>query len=290
MTYTLTLNPNLVTRDVDQANIPNAAGNSDWQAYQKWLGAGNTPNPAPAPTLGAQAATYLAGGLTIASEENPLLNGTYDVLPPHNHTINAIITSIANDSGLPLGLGQVAIFDKSGQQHLFGTQEISDFAVAVRDFVQGVNLYVGGQADALPPNNVALESTALPANTAPPIVEQSGGELNCSQGDWSGVPKSFNYAWRMDWTTSVGEDAPTYVLVVPDDVGHEFNCVVTASNVLGSAQASSNSVTAVDPSSREKESKHGTTPSKNSGHHSGHHPAEAPSKPRAGHSPAPKRG
>lgn len=43
MTYTL-LGTNAVLRS-DGAIIPDDAGNVDWQAYQTWLAAGNTPTP-----------------------------------------------------------------------------------------------------------------------------------------------------------------------------------------------------------------------------------------------------
>jgi hypothetical protein len=38
-----------VLRDADSAYIPNDLRNADWQAYQLWLAAGNTPNPYVAP-------------------------------------------------------------------------------------------------------------------------------------------------------------------------------------------------------------------------------------------------
>jgi hypothetical protein len=38
-----------VTRASDGAVIPNDPRNADWRDYQVWLGAGSTPDPAPAP-------------------------------------------------------------------------------------------------------------------------------------------------------------------------------------------------------------------------------------------------
>ncbi len=57
MTYTSiqgavpgTARPDMIRRDADGAIIPADPQNIDWQAYQAWLEAGNTPAPVePAP-------------------------------------------------------------------------------------------------------------------------------------------------------------------------------------------------------------------------------------------------
>jgi hypothetical protein len=43
--YTQQVNPNVILRLPDQANIPNDPENTDWQAYQVWLSEGNQPLP-----------------------------------------------------------------------------------------------------------------------------------------------------------------------------------------------------------------------------------------------------
>lgn len=60
MTYTLIANSTAVRRDSDGAFIPADPVNTDWQAYQAWLAAGNTPNPVPAPTAAEAWAAYQA--------------------------------------------------------------------------------------------------------------------------------------------------------------------------------------------------------------------------------------
>jgi hypothetical protein len=200
------------------------------------------------PTIEQETAAYLGGGLTVTSDD-PSINGTYGVVSPQNLNINSIITSLANGNGLPLSISQVTVFDMDGVPHQFATQEIVAFSVAVRDFVQGCRLYAHGQADSLPPNTVQIESLALPVNTTAPVVAQTIGVLTCTQGDWDGVPKNFDYEWRSNWVTTVGTDSPTYVIDAANDVGQTFDCIVTASNIFGAVQAASNAIVVVDPSS-----------------------------------------
>ena len=154
MVYTLTPYPNLVIRDADKASIPNHPASSDWQAYQAWLSAGNTPTPAPPPSKTAQAAAYLAGGLTVnfTSGAAPL-SGRYACVPPWNHNINAIATSQAYDSSaLPGGLTTVMISTMDGQVKEFAKSEFKLLMRAIRDFVYACQLYVMGQVANLPPN------------------------------------------------------------------------------------------------------------------------------------------
>jgi hypothetical protein len=68
MTYQLTQN-NLILRIADNAFIPPAEGNTDYQAYLKWLSEGNTPEPAPVPPPAPVLTTEQkleAAGLTVA--------------------------------------------------------------------------------------------------------------------------------------------------------------------------------------------------------------------------------
>ena len=44
--FKLTQDPNTVLRMTDNAFIPKDPANTDYQAYLKWLAAGNTPLPA----------------------------------------------------------------------------------------------------------------------------------------------------------------------------------------------------------------------------------------------------
>ena len=105
MTYTLIANSSSVVRDSgsELCTIPPDPGNMDWQACTRrgCGGKGNTPNShCRGSRLRRKLLNFLIKGLTITSTGNPALNGTYSVIPPYNHTINAMLTSPPSPMGL----------------------------------------------------------------------------------------------------------------------------------------------------------------------------------------------
>ena len=64
------------------------------------------------------------------------------------------------------------------------------------------------------------------ASAKPPIA---GTVLSCTTGNWVGTPTSYAYQWKKDGV-NIGTNANAYTLLAGDVGGHQFTCVVTASN------------------------------------------------------------
>lgn len=104
----------------------------------------------------------------------------------------------------------------------------------------GVDVLVTDPTDA-PPADTPPTNTAAPSIIGTPTT---GSTLTCSDGSWTGTA-TITYAkqWKRDGVAISGQTSGTYVLQVADE-GHAITCTVTASNSVGSASATSNSVTA----------------------------------------------
>jgi hypothetical protein len=93
-----------------------------------------------------------------------------------------------------------------------------------------------------------LGANSAPVNTAPPTISGSavqGQTLTASPGTWSGTPApTFTYQWQRcdsgggNCVAILGATSPTYMLGV-SDVGSTIRVVVTGTNSVGSAAASS---------------------------------------------------
>ena len=159
--YKLTATDKVVIRTVDGANIPNNPANIDWAEYQKWLAAGGVPDPY-VKTRRQEANEHLANGLTVNFPVDQPGVGTYSVVTPNNLNINSIATNLAVNKQFPNNASDVAIFDKTNNQHKFDKKTYPVFAKAVAEFVHNANLYAQNQVDVLPPSSVTLYGKAVP--------------------------------------------------------------------------------------------------------------------------------
>lgn len=87
----------------------------------------------------------------------------------------------------------------------------------------------------------------FPSNTIAPVISGDtalGSVLTSTTGTWIGTPApTFAYQWKRGVTNITSATNSTYTLVVGDSA-QNITCVVTATNTLGSANATSNVITA----------------------------------------------
>ena len=87
----------------------------------------------------------------------------------------------------------------------------------------------------------------LPVNTVAPAISGSttlGSVLTTTDGTWTGTATiTFTYQWKRGGVSIGGATASTYTLVAADS-SENITCVVTGTNVAGSASATSNTIAA----------------------------------------------
>jgi len=84
-----------------------------------------------------------------------------------------------------------------------------------------------------------------PYNLVTPVASgtgQVGQTLSTTNGSWQGIATiTFTYQWRRDASDISGATSSTYTLVA-DDYATDIDCMVTATNGLGSANQDSNDI------------------------------------------------
>lgn len=106
----------------------------------------------------------------------------------------------------------------------------------------------------LPPAVTDLEKeeyipNAAPVNVELPLIPRPtytvGQMPNVNDGTWTGtLPITFSYQWQRNGVDLTGEINNEYTTVL-DDLGQTITCIVTATNIAGSASATSNPVTVI---------------------------------------------
>jgi hypothetical protein len=86
-----------------------------------------------------------------------------------------------------------------------------------------------------------VDVPAIYPAAGPPVAV--GSVLQCTQGNWFGVPTSYAYQWKRD-AVNVGTNAATYTLVAGDST-HSITCVVSATNANGTTAAPASNAIAV---------------------------------------------
>jgi hypothetical protein len=104
-----------------------------------------------------------------------------------------------------------------------------------------------------PGETVTVSPPTAPSNTTAPAISGAaaqGQTLSTSDGSWTGRPTSFAYRWQdcdtagNGCTDIAGATSSTYRLAATD-VGHTIRAVVTATNAVGSTEASSDKTAVV---------------------------------------------
>ena len=103
-------------------------------------------------------------------------------------------------------------------------------------FIAGVASPCGVAVDAV------VVTATPPSSTAPPAISGTatpGRTLTCSQGSWAGTTiKRYAFQWLRDGSDIAGATVVTYA-VTATDAGHTLACQVRATNIAGSASATS---------------------------------------------------
>ncbi len=84
-------------------------------------------------------------------------------------------------------------------------------------------------------------SVSAPVSSILPSITGGSGAgtvVACSSGTWTNVPTKYTYQWQKDGSNIGGATGGEY-LVASGDIGHDISCIVTASNLGGSATANS---------------------------------------------------
>jgi hypothetical protein len=206
-------------------------------------------------------ASNIAGSLATSSEASPVIAAVApkDVLAPSVLGLPIAGGTLTATSGLWSGSEPISyayqwqecsgsgekcenVTGATGSSYEIAAGEVGD---AIRVIVSASN--AGGSESAASAATAAVSGVA-PKNTTSPAISgeaKAGQLLTASSGTWSGTePILYSYQWELCNASGekceniVGAALPT-LLLGSEDIGHTVRVAVTASNIAGSATATS---------------------------------------------------
>jgi hypothetical protein len=121
----------------------------------------------------------------------------------------------------------------------------ADYNQAITCEVTATNAFGAASATS---NSITGTATA-PVNTVAPVISGTavvGQTLSSTTGTWTGTPTiTYAYQWKRNGSNIASATSSTYTLVQADAT-FAITCAVTATNIAGSAEATSNSLTITD--------------------------------------------
>jgi len=169
--------------------------------------------------------TNPSGSSYFTMETIPSSSGFYEASSPKNFSGSFIVSA---SMGLVTSSYIASIVVQPGTQSFKFTPAITVTGTTYR--LRGTGGY-----------SLEISSTAaVPVNTALPGItggDTIGSVLTTTNGTWTNSPTSYAYQWKRG-ATNIGTNANTYTLVTAD-AGTNITCVVTATNAIGSTNATS---------------------------------------------------
>jgi len=155
--YSLT-STGMIVRTADGAFIPPDSSNADHQAYVRWLGEGNTADPAepPVPAIVAAALALLAGPVQVVSASVPAIDGAYPIDTATQMQITGIAAAIDAGFGLPSQAETFNWPDAANTARAWPAAQFSAFAKALMIFLYQAAQVAQGHSQTLPSATLAL--------------------------------------------------------------------------------------------------------------------------------------
>ena len=241
----------------------------EWYAGATLLGTGTTfliTNANAGQSITCVVTATNLGGSTQATSNSIVIPSGPSVTPPSNVTTPTI--SVA--SGGPVLAGKSLVVNVGvwlGTAPIVYTYEwfvglvsvgtgisyniqVADIGQAIKCVVTGTNAYGTASANSNTLTPTGQVSTPPSSVLAPTIYVANGGSalagkaLACDIGAWDGTsPITYSFQWYSN-AVPVGIDDPSYIMQT-SDIGNNITCVVTATNAIGTANATSNAIAVI---------------------------------------------